>query len=320
MLHSRKLYSLIALPVMLAVVLAACTTAPAASPTPAGPTTIIIGTTDEVNSLDARDAYATHDWEIIKNTGDALMGYVPGTADLVPRLAEAAPERSDDGLTFTFKLREGIKFADGTPLTAQIVADSINDTIKLGGDVSGLIAGYVKDAEATDDRTVVFHLTQPWAVFPFLAATAPFVPQNPKDFPAGELKQFPDQINGVGPWMMVQHTVGEQMVLERNPNYWDSASAPKVDRIIIRYFADPTTMGQAVEKGEIDIAWRILGPVEAVRLQSVSGLTVEKIEAPALRYICFQHQLDPANNILVRQAIAAAVDREAIADRVFEGR
>lgn len=285
---------------------------------PAEPVTIIIGTTDEVSSLDARDAYATHDWEIIKNTGDALMGYVPGTSDLIPRLAEDFPVRSDDGLTYTFTLREGIKFADGTNLTAQMVADSINQTISLGGDVSGFIAGYVESAEATDDRTLIFHLTQPWAVFTALAATAPFVPTNPNDFPADELNQYPDQLMGVGPYMMVEHTVGEQMVLEINPYYW--GDKPAVDRIIMRYFADPTTMGQAVETGEIDIAWRILGAVEAVRLGTVEGLDQQKVNAPSLRYICFQHQTEPLSDIRVRQAIAAAIDREAIVDRVFEGR
>jgi peptide/nickel transport system substrate-binding protein len=320
----RTLYFLLSVLLVASVLLGACRAATATpEPTtaaPAEPVTLIIGTTDEVNSLDARDAYATHDWEIIKNTGDPLMGYVPGTSDLVPRLAEDFPVRSEDGLTATFTLREGIKFADGTDLTAQMVADSINQTIALGGDVSGFIAGYVESAEAPDDRTVVFHLTEPWAVFTALAATAPFVPVNPNEFAADELNQYPDQLHGVGPYMMVEHTVGEQMVLEKNPYYWDTAGAPKVDRIIIRYFADPTTMSQAVETGEIDIAWRILGAVEAVRLAEVEGLEQQKIAAPALRYICFQHQTEPVSDIRVRQALAAAIDREAIVDRVFEGR
>jgi peptide/nickel transport system substrate-binding protein len=77
------------------------------------------------------------------------------------------------------------------------------------------------------------------------------------------------------------------MVLEANPNYF--GDAPSIPNVIVRYFADPTTMSNAVEIGEIDIAWRILGPVEAVRLQSVAGLTVEKINAPSLRYLVFNH-------------------------------
>ena len=81
--------------------------------------TVIIGTTDEVDGLDSGHAYAVHDWEILKNTGESLLGYVPGTSELVPALAADMPTVSDDGLTYTFTLREGVQFADGTPLTAQ---------------------------------------------------------------------------------------------------------------------------------------------------------------------------------------------------------
>jgi peptide/nickel transport system substrate-binding protein len=100
---------------------------------------------------------------------------------------------------------------------------------------------------------------------------------------------YPEELDGVGPYRMKSFTAGEQMVLEANPNYFgeDAAIIPNV---IIRYFADPTTMANAVETGEIDIAWRTLGPVEAVRLGGgVAGLTVEKIDAPALRYLVFNH-------------------------------
>ena len=87
---------------------------------------------------------------------------------------------------------------------------------------------------------------------------------------------------------MVSHVAGEQAVLEANPNYFGE-DKPMIANVIVKYFADPTTMGNAVEKGEIDIAWRILGPVEAVRLMGVEGLTVVKIDAPSLRYLVFNH-------------------------------
>ena len=87
---------------------------------------------------------------------------------------------------------------------------------------------------------------------------------------------------------MVSHTPGEQMVLEANPNYFGD-DKPIIPNVIIRYFADPTTMSNAVESGEIDVAWRTLGPVEATRLMDVAGLTVVKIDAPTLRYLVFNH-------------------------------
>ncbi len=260
---------------------------PDANPASGSTDTIIIGTTDEVNSLDSSDAYATHDWEIIKNTGMALLSYTPGTSDLVPGAAAAMPVASDDGLTFTYTLKEGLKFADGTPVTAQTYVDSWDRLNTLQGQVSGLIQLYVDSVEAVDDLTVAYHLKAPFGFFPALSSTAPFVVSNPNEFPADEIVQFPSKLDGIGPYKMVSHVPGQQMVLEANPEYL--GDAPAINKVIIRYFADPTTMSNAVEKGEIDVAWRTLGPVEAIRLQNVDGVTVDKVDAPALRYMVFNH-------------------------------
>ncbi len=255
-----------------------------AEPASGNTDTIIIGTTDEVNSLDPQDAYATHDWEIIKNTGLTLLQYTPGTADLVLGAAAAFPEVSDDGKTFTFTLRDDLKFADGTPVTA---ADYVRswDRFSLEGQVSGLVQIYVESVEAPDDLTVVYHLKDAFGFFDALTATAPFVPAHPDTFPTDEIVAFPASIDGIGPYRMVELVTGQQMVLEANPNY--PGDAPAIPNVIIRYFADPTTMSNAVEKGEIDVAWRTLGPVEATRLQDVDGLNVVKIDAPTLRYLVF---------------------------------
>jgi peptide/nickel transport system substrate-binding protein len=260
---------------------------PDAEPASGSTDTIIIGTTDEVHSLDAQDAYSTHDWEILKNTGVPLLKYVPGTSELVPGAAADFPTVSDDGMTYTFTLRDGIQYADGTPLTAQDYVRSW-DRIGLEGDVSGLMQLYITDVTAPDDQTVVIELNAPYGFFTALSATPPLIPSNPNIYPDDELVTFPETIDGIGPYRMVSHSVGEQMVLEANPNYFGD-DVPNIPNVIIRYFADPTTMANAVETGEIDIAWRTLGPVEAIRLQDVEGLTVDKINAPALRYLVFNH-------------------------------
>jgi len=260
-----------------------------ANPASGSTDTIIIGTTDEVNSLDADDAYSTHDWEIIKNTGVPLLKYTAGTADLALGTAAAMPEVSDDGLTYTYTIRQDVQFADGTPVTAQTYVDSWDRLNTLEGQVSGLIQAYVESVEVVDDYTVAYHLKAPFGFMPALSATAPFIPVNPATFPPDEIVQFPDILDGIGPYRMVSHVPGEQMVLEANPNYFGD-DKPLIPNVIIRYFADPTTMSNAVETGEIDIAWRTLGPVEAVRLMSVDGLTVDTIAAPALRYIVFNHE------------------------------
>jgi len=257
-----------------------------AAPASGSTDTIIIGTTDEVNSLDAQDAWATHDWEIIKNTGLPLLTYEPGTTNLVPGAAVDMPVVSEDGKTYTFTLKDGLKFADGTPVTS---ADYVRSwkRFELGGQVSVLVQGYVADVTAPDEKTVVYTLKDSYSFFPALVATAPFVVSNPASFPDDAIVAFPEVLDGLGPYRMVSNAPGEQLVLEANPNY--VGTPPNIKNVIIRYFADPATLANAVEKGEIDIAWRVLGPVEAARLQSVEGLTVETINAPALRYLVFNH-------------------------------
>jgi len=258
-----------------------------ATPASGSTDTIIIGTTDEVNSLDASDAYSTHDWEIIKNTGMALLSYTPGTSELVPGAAAEMPTVSEDGKIYTFTLKEGLKFADGTPVTAQNYVDAWDRLNTLEGQVSGLVQLYVESVEAVDDLTVAYNLIDSFGFFPALAATAPFVVTNPATFLADEIVQFPEIVDGIGAYRMVSHTPGEQMVLEANPEYL--GEAPLIPKVIIKYFADPTTMSNAIESGEIDVAWRTLGPVEAIRLMDVEGVIVDKVDAPALRYMVFNH-------------------------------
>ena len=259
-----------------------------ASPASGSMDTIIIGTTDEVNSLDADDAYATHDWEIIKNTGSALLSYVPGTSELVPGTAADFPVVSEDGLSYTFTLKDNLMFADGTPVTAADYVYSWDRLNALEGQVSGLIQLYVDSVEAVDALTVKYNLKASFGFFPALAATAPFVAVNPAEFTMDAINAFPEVLDGVGPYKMVSHTPGEQMLLEAN-EYYFGEDAPLIPNVIIRYFADPTTMSNAIESGEIDVAWRTLGPVEAIRLMDVEGVNVVKVDAPALRYMVFNH-------------------------------
>ena len=178
-------------------------------------------------------------------------------------------------------------FADGTPVTAADYVYSWDRLNALEGQVSGLVQLYVDSVVAVDDLTVQYNLKASFGFFPALAATAPFVVVNPNDFTMDAINQFPEVLNGIGAYKMVSHVPGEQMVLEANPYYF--GEAPAIEQVIIRYFADPTSMSNAVENGEIDIAWRTLGPVEAIRLMDVEGVTVVKDDAPALRYMVFNH-------------------------------
>jgi len=283
-----------------------------------GPRTVIIGTTDAISSLDFADAYAVHDWEIFRNINRGLMGYVPGTAEIVPEIAVDYPEISEDGLTYTFKIESGWMYPDGTELVAQDFVRGINRSA-LGGDVSFLVTTYVESVEAPDDETVVIHLKNPRGDFIQIVSASPYMPIPEGLFPDDELNKFPEQVYGVGPWQVVEYNVEEQLVLERNPNYREGFPEAAPERVIMRYFTDPTQMALAVENGEIDVAWRILGPPEVQRLSTVEGLTAYNSGGGGIRYLIPNHAKEPFSTKLARQALAYLIDRDEIVDRVMQG-
>ncbi|MBK5266137.1 MAG: peptide ABC transporter substrate-binding protein [Acidimicrobiia bacterium] len=294
---------------------------------PAGPKTIIIGTTDSIAGLDSADAYAIHDWELLRNIGEALLSFAPGTTDIVPGLASDYSV-SDDGLVYTFNLRDDIFFGDGTELDANMYVDHLTRMLTLDG--SGGVGGalgtpFIESYRAVDDRTVEITLKDAFGYFPQVVTGAPYMPMHP-DFPLDALVEFPDApVYGVGVWMITEYVPGEQTVLEPNPYYAGSAPAPKVDRIIIRYFNDAPTMAKAIEtvkdgRGEIDIAWRTIGqPDLLAELEGVDGLTVGTVPGGGVRFMVINHQLAPTDNADVRKALAALVDRDEISDRVYAG-
>jgi len=288
-----------------------------AAPAEAG--TVVIGTTDQISSLDFADAYAVHDWELFRNVNHGLMAFEPGTATLTPGVAADFPVVSDDGLTYTFTIADGWAYPDGTPLVAGDFVRSINRALTLEGDVSGLVVPYIDSIEAPDDSTVVFTLTQPYGYFPQLITGAAFMPVPEGAYPDDALEKFPETVVGVGPWQITSYVENEQTVLERNLNYNGEFAASAPERVIIRYFEDPTQMGLAVENGEIDIAWRTLGPIEAARLGDVEGLTLYNSGGGGTRYLVPNHIMAPFDDANVRQAVAYLVDRDEIIDRAVQG-
>jgi peptide/nickel transport system substrate-binding protein len=305
------------------------TTAPTAVPTEAPTTapaknTIIIGVTDKIASLDPADAYATRDWELIKNISEGLISWKPGTTDLQPGLATDMGTISADGLTYTFTLKDGIKFGDGSAFDATIYAAQLNRLLTIGptcpNDVADTLAiPYVSKIEAPDAKTIVITLKNPVAYFIQILATAPWVASDPKTFTPDACNLFPSApIYGVGPFYISQYTKDEQIVLEPNP-YYTGDLKPLVDQIIVRDYADANTMSLAIQNGEIDIAWRQFSPEQLTPLKAVADLTVGTVAGGSIRYLILNHTMAPTNDPNVDKAIASAVDRNEIADTVYGG-
>jgi peptide/nickel transport system substrate-binding protein len=284
-------------------------------------TTLVYGTTEKVTDMDPANAYDFHTWEIFQNIYQGLVAYTPGTTTLVPALAESwtANAKSDE---FTFKLRKGVKFSDGTPLTADIVKWSIDRNAKLNGDPAWLITDFVKSVEVVDPLTVKFVLTGPIAYFPKLLPNPPYFPLNPNVYPVDKIVKDPAELAGgamvgLGPYAVTSFKRDEEVVLDANPSFW--GKEPSVKTIIIRYFADATTMRLALEKGEIDLAYKTMNPSDIADLSKSAKLTTYKLPGPYIRYLCYETSESVFKDKRLRQAIAALINRPDIVKKVFLG-
>jgi peptide/nickel transport system substrate-binding protein len=321
MKSKKMLVVLISVLVLASLVLSACQSKSTAN----DPSVIVIGTTDKIASLDAADAYSTHDWEVIENVSNGLVAWKPGTTDLEPALATDLGTVSDDGLVYTFTLKDGIKFGDGTELTATLYAQQLNRLLTIGpscpNDVADALAvPYIKSIEAPDAKTIVFTLTTPIAYFRNILATSPFVATNPKTFPTDQCVLYPKApIYGTGPWYVSQFNADEQMVLEPNP-YYTGNYKPQVKKIIYRFYSDANTLALAVQSGEVDIAWRMLSTDQISELEKVSGLKIGTIPGGSIRFLTLNLTMAPTDDPNVRKAIAYSIDRNEIADTVFGGK
>jgi peptide/nickel transport system substrate-binding protein len=275
---------------------------------------LVIGTTDSVTDLDPANSYDFHTWEIQHNTMDTLLHYIPGTTELEPGLAESY-EVSDDGLEYTFKLREGLTFPDGVPFNADAVVWSINRVMRLEGDPSFLATSFVDTIEAVDEYTVKVTLQRPVGFFPLIVATGPWSIVSPECYPEDDF-DIDSTCGGIGPYLINSWERDVEMDLVANPDYYKQ---PEYPHILVRYFADSTAMRLALEAGDIDMAWKTLTPSDYSDFEDNPDYNLITGPGAYIRYICFNTTTEPFDNPTVRQAISLAIDRDPISQVVYQG-
>ncbi|MEM4762458.1 MAG: ABC transporter substrate-binding protein [Desulfurococcaceae archaeon] len=285
------------------------------SPTPTTPIyaeVINIGVTDKVTDLDPSNAYDFFTWEVLTNTMEGLVKYKPGTDQLVPGIAERW-EVSNDGSTWIFHLKKNASFCDGTPVKAQDFVRSIKRVMTIQGDPSWLVTEFVENVEAVDDYTVKFVLKTPASYFLAVVATPPYFAVHP-NYPNDQIVSDATW-GGAGPYCIKEFKRDEYLVLEANPYY--HGDKPKTKTIVIKFYRDATALRLALENGEVDIAWRTLRPQDYVDLAKNPNFIVDSIPGTFIRYIIINTKMDPVSNVLVRRAIAAAINRTELAEKVF---
>jgi len=275
---------------------------------------IVLGTTDKLTVLDPAKTYDFYTWEVFHNIGEGLLKYKPGTTELTPGIAESY-EVSPDGLEYTFKLREGLKFTDGEPLDAAAVKWSIDRVMKLALDPSWLVSAFVDRVEVVDTYRVKFILKEAVSFFPSLVATTPYFPVSSKSFPEDKVAE---PLEGhYGPYKIKKWVRDVELILEANPDYY--GAAPKSEIFVVKFYKDAATMRMAVQTGEIDIAWKTLRPMDVIDLKAIGKQRVLEAPGPYIRYIVCRCNKPPFDNALLRKAIAAAMDRARICEEAYKG-
>jgi peptide/nickel transport system substrate-binding protein len=295
------------------------TTATATGEATASNGRVTIGTTLKAETLDPADVYEVFPGILLNNLGDRLYTYQPGTTELVPQLATEMPAVSEDGLTYTIPLREGVTFHDGTPFNAKAMAFSMQRFMENGGRPAFLLADHIESVEATGESELTVKLKQPFAAFPSLLAFSGVTPVPPESYELGSGKFKPDSFVGTGPYKLASLST-DAIKLDVNENYW--GEKPANQGIDIQIISSPANLFNTFKTGGLDVAYQTLDPDQIRTLvdgAQQGGWQVIEAGTNTINYLVLNQKSKPLDDVKVRQAIAALVDRNLIVDRVFQG-
>src|ERR1700681_642613 len=237
-----------------------------------------------------------------------------------PKLAQSWTH-SDDYKTWTFKLRQGVKFHDGTPFNAEAAKANFDRQKDPANKCrcAFYIAG-IHDVQAADESTLVYNLTDPAVNFPSLLTiqSSNFVMQSPTAW-----KTKGDDYNrnpvGTGPYILKSWTAGDRMVLERNPDYWNKGH-PYLDRIVLKPLPDAQSRFASLQSGEADIIWDDEADADNIqRAQKDSKLAVHTYAGSGASVYAFNTKAAPFDDLRVRQALVMAIDRKKMSQAITNG-
>jgi peptide/nickel transport system substrate-binding protein/oligopeptide transport system substrate-binding protein len=281
---------------------------------------------DDLVTLDPAIGYDWKNWSVIKSVFDGLMDYKPGTTELVPDLAESV-DVSDDGLTYTFKLRQGVKFHNGREMTAADVKYSLERTCSPatqspGAGYYGALKGFddfqagkateLAGVQAVDDHTVKIELIRPDStLLHLMALNFSFVV--PKEVVEAEGQDFGHKPVGTGGYKVAEWTSGQSIVLERNTDYF-KAGRPYLDKITFQIGQEPVVNLLRLQKGEIDIPGDGVPPAKFTEVMNDPKWKENVIVAEQLHtgYVTMNVNIKPFDNVAVRQAVNMAINKERV--------
>jgi peptide/nickel transport system substrate-binding protein len=295
---------------LLAVAVVALTAAPAWAQT------LVYGRGSDSLTLDPAMATSSEDFKIADWVFDGLVRFDGPTTKIAPALAESW-ERSEDGLSWTFRLRKGVKFHDGTPFTAEAVKVSFErQFIKDHPSYSPRFVrwegklGPMTSVEVVDEHTLKLNFKQPQPALLYNLAIYPAFIASPTPI-AGKPEGMMEKPVGTGPFKFVRWEKNNLIELVRNNDYW--GEVPKVERLIVRVIPENDVRLLALQKGEIHLTDDV--PFNRINdLKADPALDIQTVGAIGFSGLWLNVEKGPLKDIRVRKAIQKAINR----DRVFK--
>jgi peptide/nickel transport system substrate-binding protein len=309
---------------------------------------LVFGTASDPVVLDGALVSDGESLRALDQMFEGLVTLKEGSTEVVPGLAESW-ESNADGTSWTFKLRDGVKFHDGTDFNAEAVCFNFNRWYNFKGPFQLESATYYwqtvfggfsdkkkpslfKSCEAVDDTTVTLNLTKPSASFLGALALTNFTFASPKalqEFGADEGSvdeetgfkptgtYGTEHPTGTGPFKFESWTRGDRLVMVRNDDYWGDKA--KIEKLIFRPISDNAARLQALQNGEIQ-GYDLVEPQDIQTIEGDDNLQILDRPAFNVGYVTINQAVKPFDQLEVRQAVAAGLDREAVVDNFYAGR
>jgi peptide/nickel transport system substrate-binding protein len=309
---------------------------------------LVFGTAADPVVLDGALVSDGESLRAIDQMFEGLVTLKPGTTEIVPALAEKW-EADAAGTAWTFHLRTGVKFHDGTPFNAAAVCYNFDRWYNFKGPFQEQSATYYwqtvfggfsdkktpslyKSCQATDESTAVLNLTKASSSFLGALALTNFTIASPtalKKYDADKGSVDADtgfkptgtygtqHPTGTGPFKFVSWTRGDRLVMEKNADYWGDKA--KIDRLIFRPISDNAARLQALQSGEIQ-GYDLVEPQDVSTIEGDSNLQILDRPAFNVGYVTINQKVPPFDKLEVRQAVAAGLDRESVVTNFYGGR
>ncbi|HKG26546.1 MAG TPA: ABC transporter substrate-binding protein [Thermomicrobiales bacterium] len=293
----------------------------------AGDGVLIVGTETEIEGFDPGRGIALATNRVQSAIFEGMVKYQPGTVDLIPLLATEIPTQenggiSADGLTYTFKLQQGVKFSDGTDFNADAVLFSLRRLIDKdfefydAANTGGFQLAGLTTVEVVDPLTVKFTLAAPNAAFLELSQIGSGRIVSPKAIQEHPGDALSDNGVGTGPFMVKSWDKNVKVELERNDNYW--GTKPGLKTLIFRPIPESTARVSALLNGEVDMIV-VVQPDAIEQIKADANLTYEQGPSNHYWFIELNTKEGPFADKRVRQAANYAVDKEGLANNILAG-